>query len=299
MQPYAITYDRRGFRNDDQTPATDAAIIGDSLVEGYLVPQPALMTSVLERLRHGNVTNLGQGWYGPQQEMTVLKRYALPLHPKVIVWLFYEDNDLFDVQRYEEAKANWGERSPSFHSVWQRSLTKNALLTILRLPSGCRPGPFAGQIQSGLVYDAAGQPVRMYFLYSGRVLTLKEETAFQKTTSVLAKAHASAQAHGARFVVAFVPTKFRVYQDIVEFPPDSDGHDWCANDPPRRLGTALHELSPESGYVDLTPFLAAAVRQGIMTYFPNDTYLSEEGHHLVAEAINTALSAESRIAGMH
>jgi hypothetical protein len=47
-----------------------------------------------------SVANLGQSGYGPQQELAVLKRYGCPPYDRNTSWVFYEGNDLLDVQEY-------------------------------------------------------------------------------------------------------------------------------------------------------------------------------------------------------
>ena len=79
--PYDLRYDQHGFRNEMDVERADTAVIGDSVVEGQQVPSAALMTTVLGQWQNRTVANLGVSGYGPQQELAVLKRYALALRP--------------------------------------------------------------------------------------------------------------------------------------------------------------------------------------------------------------------------
>ena len=99
-EPFELKYDKNGFRNDEDFASADIAVIGDSYVESPMLPSSMLATTRLAKLMQQTVANLGQSGYGPQQELAVLKRYALPLHPKSVVWVFYEGNDLRDAERY-------------------------------------------------------------------------------------------------------------------------------------------------------------------------------------------------------
>ena len=92
-EPFELKYDKNGFRNDQDLTSADIAVVGDSYVESQMIPSPMLATSRLAGITHPTVANLGQSGYGPQQELAVLKRYALPLRPKYFVWVFYEGND--------------------------------------------------------------------------------------------------------------------------------------------------------------------------------------------------------------
>ena len=136
---YDIKYDHNGFRNDRNLTAAAIAIIGDSFVEGALVPSDQLISTVLARIRKSTVVNLGQTGYGPQQELGVLKRYALPLRPKVVVWMFSEGNDLKNVEQYEAIMANWETYSSSLRSLPDRSFSWNLLQKILPLLGNPKP----------------------------------------------------------------------------------------------------------------------------------------------------------------
>ncbi|MBI4590750.1 MAG: hypothetical protein HY725_18145 [Candidatus Rokubacteria bacterium] len=94
---YNIRYDRDGFRNAVDLDAADIAVLGDSIIEGPNLSSAQLVTSVLARLQQARVANLGQTGYGPQQELVVLRRYAVPLRPRTVVWAFFEGNDLKNV----------------------------------------------------------------------------------------------------------------------------------------------------------------------------------------------------------
>src|SRR5262249_42727776 len=83
LYPYAWMYARNGFRNACDLSTAEVVVLGDSFVEGGLVPVDDLITTTLGRLLGRTVANLGQSAYGPQQELAVLKRYAASLHPRL------------------------------------------------------------------------------------------------------------------------------------------------------------------------------------------------------------------------
>src|SRR5262249_26014037 len=70
-------YDRHGFRNESDLAAADVILIGDSFVEGWNVSAAELLTERLAEQSGRTVANLGQSWYGPQQELEVLRRFGL------------------------------------------------------------------------------------------------------------------------------------------------------------------------------------------------------------------------------
>lgn len=286
LYQYDAKYDHNGFRNDHDLEKADIAVIGDSFIEEVKVPSSSLMTSVLGLLQQGVVANLAQIGYGPPHELAVLKRYALPLCPRTIVWAFFEGNDLKNVTLYNEIAANWPAQSASFHSFIERSFTKNALLATRRLAGDPKP---SAQKQSGIIKSLDGRSQRMYFLYPGAPLSSADLAALEQTHSILAEAHALCAAQRVHLVVVFVPTKFRVYNEIVEWEEDSPCNYWIVNDLPERLRKLVTEINDDIGYVDLTPRFKEMAKGGEVLYFLDDTHWSPAGHHVAAQAIHEYL----------
>ena len=101
-ESFDLRYDQHGFRNDEDMDRANVVVIGDSYVESPMLPNSALMTTALRKSLGTTVANLGVIGYGPEQELIVLKRYALNLQPKTIVWVFFEGNDLLQLNPEEE-----------------------------------------------------------------------------------------------------------------------------------------------------------------------------------------------------
>lgn len=99
---YAIyESDEHGFNNPygvfEQRPI-DIVLVGDSFTHGYCVKQGE---EIGGQLRHKgkSVINLGMGANGPLLELASLKEFAEPLRPKIVLWIYYEGNDLQDLER--------------------------------------------------------------------------------------------------------------------------------------------------------------------------------------------------------
>jgi hypothetical protein len=285
-QSYEIVYDRNGFRNTQDRDAADIAVIGDSFLEAGR--DAVLLPTLLERRLQVPVVNLGQSWYGPQQELIVLKRYAVPLRPKAVVWAFFEGNDLQDVHRYNKSRERWEAITRQLQAPWMRSFTVNALLAVHRLGTPCQPSPDALG-HSGLVRTAGGE-VRMYFEKPARSLSTRDLDALEQVRVIFREAYELSRLHRFQLAVLFIPTKFRVYSGLVRCESDSECADWITNDLPQRLGRMLTELSPAIRYVDLTPGLAAEARKGVLVYPPDDSHWSPQGHQVAAVAVSEALS---------
>src|SRR5690606_10990730 len=76
--------------------------IGDSYVEGWYVSDDDTVARRLEAELHAPVANLGVAGYGTLQQQRVVCGDALERHPRVLVWCFFEGNDLYDDQRFEK-----------------------------------------------------------------------------------------------------------------------------------------------------------------------------------------------------
>jgi len=296
-EPFEVRYDKNGFRNEADSTSAEIAVIGDSYVESPMMPGSVLATTRLAELQRKSVVNLGQSGFGPQQELTVLKRYALPLHPKTIVWVFYEGNDLVDAQRFDERVSMLISVWNSINTAWDRSFTRNLLLAAIQFSHGCLPNRrIAGNY--GTVPGENGEVHRIYFLdHTTSVIPSGEELDALKKTGEAIKA-AYELAHEARidFVVAFAPTKFRVYHDIAQIDPNLSGDIkwWSLNDIPDRLRRIVADISPDIRYVDLTPALRQAAKMNRLMFIPDDTHWTSDGHQVVADALDEALKGDSK-----
>ncbi len=283
---YEIVYDRNGFRNTRDRDVVDIAVIGDSFLE--VGRDSELLPALLERFLRVPVANLGQSLYGPQQELVVLRRYAVLLRPKVVVWAFFEDNDLKDVHRYNKSRQQWAAISRRLQSPWVRSFTWNAFLAVHRLGDRCEPTRQSIK-RSGLLPTAGGE-ARMYFGSPARPLSRRDLDALEQVRLVFQEAHELSRVHRFSLMVLFIPGKFRVYHDLIRCEPESECADWVIHDLPQRLGRMLTEVSPATGYLDLTPWLAAEARKGVLVYPLDDTHWSLEGTQVAAAAVSESLA---------
>lgn len=297
--PFELRYDQHGFRNDQDYMSADIAVIGDSYVESQMTPGPMLATTLLEGLTQKTVANLGQSGYGPQQELAVLRRYALPLHPRSVVWVFFEGNDLLDAEEYVDKvsflKSNWN----SLDTAWDRSFTRNALSWLTGVIQGCVPSRTVEfRTARGIVWDIEGREHQLYVKGRSRSagLTKRELDALKTSVAAIEEAYRLVQKEGARLIVVFAPTAFRVYHEIANFEKDmGDVARWDLNDLPDRLHKMMAEISPDIVYLDLTPVLQSAARNNTLVFLPDDTHWTSEGHRVVAEALAEALSVERKI----
>jgi hypothetical protein len=96
----AYQSDRRGFNNPDSvwdSKSTDLVAVGDSFAHGHCVPpEKNFMSRIRERLPA--TLNLGMAGDGPLLMLATLKEYAAQLQPRIVLWCYFEGNDLVELQ---------------------------------------------------------------------------------------------------------------------------------------------------------------------------------------------------------
>jgi len=97
-----VTYksDKHGFNNPSeawQSGPVEVGILGDSYAHGFCVP-PDRNFAALIRQRYPATLNFAMAGAGPMLELATWKEYLQPLKPKVVLWFYYEGNDLIDLQ---------------------------------------------------------------------------------------------------------------------------------------------------------------------------------------------------------
>jgi hypothetical protein len=103
---YAIFQsDEHGFNNPMglyRESVVKAALVGDSFTLGNCVMAGEDIASLL-RNKGLSSLNLGNGGNGPLIELGLLKEYVEPLHPEIVLWIYYEGNDLIELENERKA----------------------------------------------------------------------------------------------------------------------------------------------------------------------------------------------------
>ncbi|NJB67560.1 hypothetical protein GGQ74_001200 [Desulfobaculum xiamenense] len=92
--------DEYGFNNPvgTLTAPVDILVVGDSFAHGACVPVDQNIAAQLRALGQ-RAASIGYGGTGPLTELATLREYAAPLRPGIILWLYYEGNDLTNLKR--------------------------------------------------------------------------------------------------------------------------------------------------------------------------------------------------------
>lgn len=199
--PYVFfSSDEHGFRNPSGLPdKAQVALIGDSFVQGECVPPGKDIAAVLRGDGH-DVRSLGASGSGPLVELAIQIEYALRLEPKVVIWCFFEENDLDDLReeletpllvRYLEEDGfsqNLWERQGEIDAYWRR---------------------FLEQVQPSSYYGSTGKTKELLTLAPLRRLIGLERNAHapwrKNLTRILTKAKGLAEARGSRFYFVYLP----------------------------------------------------------------------------------------------
>jgi hypothetical protein len=97
--------DEHGFNNPTglyTAGRIDMVLIGDSFTHGACVAPGKDIASHLRKPGR-IVINLGYKGNGPLIKLATIKEYVEPLKPKIILWLYYEGNDLNDLAVEEQS----------------------------------------------------------------------------------------------------------------------------------------------------------------------------------------------------
>src|SRR5439155_6189407 len=89
--------DEFGFRNPRGLwhPGAQLALLGDSFVQGYGVPDGRDLASIM-RERYPRTLNLGMTGTGQLAQLAMLREYLPPVRPSRVVVVYYEGNDVHD-----------------------------------------------------------------------------------------------------------------------------------------------------------------------------------------------------------
>ena len=285
-----VTYDPRGYRNVATLTRADIVLIGDSYVEGAYVSDDEVVSGFLQARLRRPVANLGVAGYGTAQELIVLERDALPFEPRVVIWFFFEGNDLYNDQEFENAllapRERRAEAWTARHGWWRRSLVRNApaqlrILLYPLVPSYC---PYFGVVRAG---SHRGQKV-LFAPEAAFPWTDFERSRWERAQQTLRDAVRVTRAHEVNLLLVYVPIKFRVYRDFIEPSPGGELRDWTLWPLPDLFAHFCR--TEELACLDLTGVLRDAVRAGGMPHAPADSHWSPEGYQLVARQLEDTLT---------
>ncbi|MBM2803221.1 MAG: hypothetical protein HW419_1114 [Deltaproteobacteria bacterium] len=271
-----LNLDGIGFRGGSSGGPAWAAAVGDSFTFGVGVDQEDTWVYRLAQALGREIVNLGIPAQGPPQYTRVLKRYALPIRPKVVFYGFYF-NDLDTANRFYRQQRTL---IPVSRYLRQYSVLYN-------LVGDSRAAVAQAPAQS----DGDGAEPNSDVAAIRRSLERQKrnfEPRWQLTVKELDEALEASREAKIELVMLYLPSRWEVNWESIKAQnqlPDSLDID--------RLRRTVIEYcgARKIACFDLTPALKREAQQGKRLYFPIDGHWNKEGNRIVAETLQKFLSA--------
>lgn len=324
---WTLTLDADGFINPTVPDRCDIFVVGDSICVPSVPPQ-YFWPAILGKKMNQSCYNAGVCGYTSPQELIVLKRHGLPKKPKIVLWAFYQGNDLVEAAWYEQFKKSgldWPTFAMKTFSAPRKSfLYERPLVRLLMyLASGGRsseldsrrepeikyPGPLT--LKAGGVEKPIAFAKELFYSVAIPRETMRSSAAWRICADSIKDAKAECGKIGARFVVIYFPEKLTVFGDYAVPLFDKDEIyrfarpflEDIGNVGPDEFMKMLKEnraaqydvlkelcLHEKIELLDLTPALKAAVERGEWPYYCYDVHINIKGNEVVAQAVRDYLT---------
>ena len=304
------TSDDHGFNNPPnlwRPSQIDIAAVGDSYTQGWCVAPEKNFVDLL-RGDHRAVLNLGIENNGPLVMLATIKEYAAVVQPKIVLWFYFEGNDLTDLRREEtspllmsyltgESKQDLFHRQAEIDQALMdyvqkvgveenRALRKfkeisSVLRDVTGLPYRLEGIIKVSQIRGrlGLIQGldglgAAASAERTQASIEQRALSIRPDLDLFYST--LVEAQDTVNKWKGQLYFVYLPSWYR-YVHGLEAQPDRD--------------SILHEVQ-RAGVPLIDVHEAFALNKDPRGFFPFrlDGHYNEEGHRVVAELVRRELS---------
>jgi hypothetical protein len=292
-----ITYvsDEHGFNNPVgiwQSATIDVATLGDSFAQGYCVPAEKSFVGII-RGRYPATLNLGMAGNGPLSMLASLREYLPSFKPKVVLWFYFEGNDLPELQienksallmQYLNAEFRQGltAEQSELDQALQAYIEREAVKETKKLAQRSQNSQWiAGTLELvklgtlrnrlGLVYGKTPEEAVLTSAVKGPGMDLFRE--------VLAKGKAQVEGWGGRFYFVYLPSWGR-YANKPEIGVQERG----------RVLEIVRDL--DIPIVDIHPVFTSQDDPLNLFPFHGSDHYNEAGHRIVgAEIVKTISSA--------
>lgn len=326
-----VCHDSDGFRNPPGLENARVVVLGDSFVHSGLVQADEMWTAVLADTANVDARNLGVPGFAPQQSAGVLEQFGVEDAPKVVLFGYYEGNDIAEAESSERFKANrmnWY----SYQVLIQRANAKSFILprysnslflealqlSPLKVPwnghASVRPirdgvNPVCGAIAAVDLCMSFERWATFHLSLS--IDDWRMQSGWKPTQQAIRSMRAVSDRHGAALAVVLLPTKASIYLPLL-----------AESVPREALGRFVREVAPDEQLpileyaqriktrsrsqsvllraflesedipvVDLYDVFAAEAAQGKLLYYPFDTHWNDAGNRLAGETVAADLRA--------
>jgi hypothetical protein len=284
--------DEHGFHNPKRlwsSTRVDIMAVGDSFTQGACIPSGKNFVDLI-RERFPSTLNLGMGGNGPLAELATLKEYLEVLRPKVVLWFFFEGNDIWDLHRERKSPLLMRYLTGNFkqYLLHRQPEIDQALLSFLNAEKArfnftfpVKPKQMAETIrqassllQEGVKLTHLRQRLDLSLGYIGGdsyQSDARTEAAMGLLPSVLRQAKASTDGSGSKLYFVFLPQRER-YSDPT-----------FANETRHRVFSIVKEL----GIPLIDVHAEFKKHKDPLDLFPfrRMYHYNEKGHHFVSDVV--------------
>jgi hypothetical protein len=216
-----------GFPNDEPTwrDQYDVVIAGDSFT---LRSAPKTWIELLREQMGASLLTFGAPSWGPLNEVEAIKQYGLDKHPKWVLVMYFEGNDLYGTGQYLERQPtglSWKEFDFRNAPVTQQLVMPYMIQYVFKQMRGNAKSsaqryryPVTASTKAGNV------PMVLKDLHllpmSADYETLAHSEEFLAAQAKLIEIKQLCEAQGARFLLVYIPSKEHVYWSRIWDPVD-------------------------------------------------------------------------------
>ncbi len=315
---YVLKTDEMGFPNDEPTWSDryDVIVTGDSFT---IRTAPVTWIDALRETSGRRILTLGAPSWTTLNEVAAVKAYGLDKRPDWVILLYFEGNDLLNVQQYLEKQASglsWKEYDLQGVPLYRRSVLYQLARSYL-VPANEEAGgpvkyryPVTVQSEAG-PFETVLKDIHLLPI-SADYQTIARSDEFAAITEALLDLKEKLAENGGRLLVVYVPSKEHVYWSRIWDETDvnsilertvtvnlSGGEsgrlEWTSqyldfatfNDNHRAQEQLFTDFLTENNvdFINLTPiFWEATIAQGEMYHYA-DPHWNQAGNLLVADII--------------
>lgn len=285
-----VRYNRLGFRNPEGFADWEIAVAGDSFTElGYLTDDQ-LFTAILGQTLHTRVANFGTSYTGPLTQLSYLKDCGLAPSIRKTVIVFFEGNDLLDLQE-EYAALKEFERTGQrpYRKFSQQTSMLRAIYRLVR-DSRLKAEARAPVVTAFFKSSHGNVPITLNYTPPNRRQI--PDDGMSRLDYFFSQYETFGREHGIATWLAFMPCKERVVYGMIDFATNAPERfrQWQPTDLPQTIGdvAASHKVR----FVDLTPALVKETTSTKELLFNSiyDTHLTASGSQVVAQELARRLA---------
>lgn len=299
--------DSNGFCNSGDKAHrdhNDIVFIGDSFTWCTAIPAQSTFASLLETATGHTTYNLGVPGIGPYEYVELLRRFGLNYSPRIVVMSIYEGNDLRDGIRYQKyvderrtATAQGREpESTARPSIFKHLKNSSYSLSYISAALEALSKRFHEEkINFHYRVKSSGNTVPMNVtnadtdeVKNARLLA-QGKVSLEVWRMALVEFAKLAREYQFKPFVVYIPSAYTAYASSVVFEDDAVAAAVSSQSDLQRqyLAGLARELGLE--FFDTTHYLQDVVHSSPLAYYPANVHLTEQGHALIARALEPTL----------